>query len=139
MNNVVNTGALLAAAAVGTVAFIPMTYIIRPSNQMPVRGIWLLVLTGIVAALCILGWSMAWRSGFEPRSVRLAIAATVPAVQWAALLAGSYVFQTVLGRLPDGFSLGGTAQRNADVLMHAFVVFVLMLGSLGITEVCLHR
>jgi hypothetical protein len=61
----------------------------------------------------------------------------VPALQWAVLLAGLYGFQTALGRLPDGFSLGGTAQRNSGVLMHAFVVFVLMLASLVFTEVCL--
>jgi hypothetical protein len=54
----------------------------------------------------------------------------VPALQWAVLLAGLHGFQTALGRLPDRFSLGGTAQRNADVLM---------LASLGFTEVCLHR
>src|ERR1700730_2111159 len=130
MENIINARALFAAAVVGTVAVIPMTYIMRRDNRMPIRGVWLPILAGFVAVLCVLGWTLAWRSGFDPRSLRLAIVASVPVAQLAALVVALQVFYAAFGRLPDGFTLGGTAQSNADVTMHAFVVFVLMLGPL---------
>jgi hypothetical protein len=139
MENIVNARALFAAAVVVTVAIIPITYIMRPDNRMPVRGVWLPILGGFVAVLCVIGWAVAWRSGFDSQSVRLAIVASVPVAQLAALVVSLYLFYASLGRLPDGFSIGGGARSNADVLMHAFVVFALMIAPLVFTKVLLQR
>jgi len=139
MENIVNARALFAAAVVGTVAVIPMTYIIRRDNRMPIQGVWRPILAGFVAVLCVIGWSVAWRSGFDSQSVRLAIVASVPVAQLAALVVTSYLFYALLGRLPDGFTIGGGARSNADVLMHAFVVFALMIAPLVFTKVFLQR
>jgi hypothetical protein len=139
MGDIINARALFAATVVGTVAVIPMTYIFRRDNRMPIAGVWLPILSGFVAVLCFLGWTLAWHSGFDPQSVRLAVVASVPVAQLAALFGSLYIFYVAMRRLPDGFTIGGVAQSNADVTMHAFVVFVLMLGPLVFTKVFLQR
>jgi hypothetical protein len=75
----------------------------------------------------------------QPLSLRCCSRRPVPVAQLAALVVSLYVFNAALERLPDGFTLGGAAQSNADVIMHAFVVFVLMLGPLVFTKVFLQR
>jgi hypothetical protein len=140
MHFVIDAGGLLAAAAVGTAVFVPLTYVIRSSNQAPLRGIWLPIVAVWDLALCLLGWTNAWRDEFAAKALHLAIAASVPMGQLLALLIALNVFQRNFGRLPESFAFGGRAnQRNADVLMHGFVLFVLTLGAGLFAEVCVSR
>jgi hypothetical protein len=65
MHFVIDAGGLLAAAAVGTAVFVPLTYVIRSSNQAPLRGIWLPIVAVWDLALCLLGWTNAWRDELQ--------------------------------------------------------------------------
>jgi hypothetical protein len=116
----------------GLLVIVPTLYGVRAYDQWPLRGVWLGVITAVVAGVPVMAWYLAWQAAFAGAAVDFAMASSVPVAQLIVLLLAIQIFKYLVGRPPAAFVFHQHGQENSDTLMHGFVLFVIMTGGIAV-------